>query len=211
MTKPVYVLGAGGHGKVVCDVLLGMGRDVKGFLDSDQAKVGRTVLGIPVYDQEGVLSDLSPEDMELANGIGLAPVRRDRFERLKTEGYSFVTLVHPSVVLAQDVQLGEGVQIMAGSIIQPGVRIGDNTVVNTASSVDHDCILGAHCFLGPGVTLCGNVLIGEGAHVGTGATVIEDIKIGRYTVIGGGAVVTQSIESNVTAVGVPARVIKRRG
>jgi sugar O-acyltransferase (sialic acid O-acetyltransferase NeuD family) len=127
------------------------------------------------------------------------------FEKFKGKGFTFATIVHPSAVVASDVALGEGAQIMAGAIIQPGSRIGMNTIVNTKASVDHDCLIGDHVHLSPGVTLSGDVRIYNGVHIGTGATVIQGITIGANSLVGAGSVVIADVPSEIRVLGAPAR------
>ncbi|MBK9041600.1 MAG: acetyltransferase [Bdellovibrionales bacterium] len=126
-------------------------------------------------------------------------------KRLKKCGLRPVTLVHPTACIAKNVKIGECAQIMAGAIIQPNVILGHSCIVNTKSSVDHDCELQDSTEVGPGATLCGNVLLKEGAWVGAGATILPRIAIGKNSVIGGGALVTKDVPENSVYAGVPAR------
>ncbi len=91
---------------------------------------------------------------------------------------SFETVIHPSAVIAPEVHIDDGVQVMAGAIVQPGSWLGENVIINTGARVDHDCTIDAHAHVAPGVTLSGNVHVGNGAHIGAGATVIQGIKVG---------------------------------
>jgi sugar O-acyltransferase (sialic acid O-acetyltransferase NeuD family) len=204
-----YIIGAGGHGKVVGDALLAAGHEVAGFLDADLSKVGKKIFGIDVLEQDELLKSIDPNVVELANGIGDLTVRRALYDRLSDVGFIFKTVIHPSAIIARDVSIGQGSQVMAGCVIQTGVQVAENALINTCCSVDHDSIIGASAFLGPGVTLCGNVSVGLGAHIGTGATVLEKVSIGDHSVVGGGSTVIDIIANCVTAVGVPARVIKQ--
>ena len=124
---------------------------------------------------------------------------------LKILGYDFSTVIHPSAVVTSDVILGEGSQGMSGEVIQPGSHIGCNTIINTRASVDHDCIIGDHVHISPGVTLSGGVDIGAGSHIGTGATLIQGISIGCGCLVAAGAVVVKDITDGEMVRGVPAR------
>ena len=209
--RPVILIGAGGHARVLLEILALTGREVVGCLTLDgQPRNGRKV-GIPVLGSDDALDRMVSEGMEIVNGIGSVgdPTRRIRiFERVKGLGGDLVTLVHPSAIIAADVTLGEGAQIMAGAVIQTGCRIGMNTIVNTGAIVDHDCRIGDHVHLAPGVVLSGEVRVEERSHLGTGVTVIQGIVIGAAATIGAGAVVVNDIPPNVRAIGVPARVVK---
>ena len=205
----ILIIGAGGHGRVVCDALMALGKNIAGFLDRDDRKVGDEVMGHRILDQEKTLAEIDPGKVILANGVGDLRVRKAIHQTCTASGFRFETVIHPSVIMARDVAIEAGVQIMAGSIIQTGVRLAANALINTRSSVDHDCAIGMHAFLGPGVTLCGTVTVGAAAHIGTGTTILEKIEVGENSVVGGGSMLIHHLEPNVTAVGVPARVIKR--
>ncbi len=81
---------------------------------------------------------------------------------------------------------------------------------NTNAAVDHDCLIGDYAHVGPGVSLAGNVTVGEGAFLGIGSVAIMGSTIGRWSTVGAGAAVVHDIPDNVTAVGLPARIIKRK-
>lgn len=212
MSAPVLVIGGGGHAKVLIEALLAGSALVAGIVDADPARVGESVLGVPVLGGDEVVEQFPPGEILLVNGIGSvrSPELRKRiFERFTSRGYSFAAVVHPSAVIAGDVQLGAGAQVMAGAVIQPGAVIGRNAIVNTRAAVDHDCRIGDHCHLAPGVTLSGDVVVGEAAHIGTGATVIQGITIGDGSTVGAGAVVVRDVPPGVTVTGVPAKVVER--
>lgn len=212
MSEPVLVIGAGGHAKVLVEALLAEGALMAGVVDADATLLGHSVLGVPVIGDDRVIEDFPCDAVRLVNGIGSIGVpvlRRTIFERFSGRGYRFAVVVHPSAVIASDVELPDGVQVMAGAVLQPGCRIGSNVIINTRASVDHDCTVGDHTHIAPGVTLSGGVTIGAGCHVGTGATVIQGVRIGDGSVIGAGAVVTKDVAAGMTVVGVPAKVVVR--
>ncbi|HEX3032888.1 MAG TPA: NeuD/PglB/VioB family sugar acetyltransferase, partial [Bacillota bacterium] len=134
-------------------------------------------------------------------------LRSKLFDKFKADGYSFASVIHPSAIIGYDVELGEGVQILAGAIIQPGSRVGANTIINTKASLDHDCIIGAQVHVAPGVTMSGNVRIADGVHIGTGAVLIQGISVGRNSLVGAGAVVIRDVTAESTVVGVPAKEV----
>lgn len=212
MSLPVLIVGGGGHAKVLIDVLRLRKVKILGITESDLAKIGTEILGIRVIGDDTVISECAPESIQLVNGIGsmqLPKSRMDVFVKFKGEKFTFAAVVHPSAVVASDVVLGEGVQIMAGAVIQPGSRIGKNSIVNTNATVDHDCIIGDHVHISPGVTLSGGVKVGRMVHIGTGATVIQGIGIGDRCLVASGAVVVSPIQDGVTVAGVPAKEIER--
>lgn len=205
---PVVVLGAGGHAKVLIDALLSAGRQVIGC--TDPKGTAEAVLGIPVIGDDSALDGYGPRSVCLVNGMGSVerPIRRkELFERFQSAGYSFCRVVHPSAVVGREVVLGEGVQIMAGAVVQAGACLGQNVIVNTNASVDHDCIIGAHAHVAPGATLSGQVEVGECTHIGTGASVVQGIRIGKGVFVRAGALVIRDVEEGRDVAGVPCREI----
>lgn len=179
-----------------------------GIADVDLGKKGQLLFDVPVIGDDEEVMKYPVETICLVNGVGAVrvnPRRRQLFERFKSKGYQFANVVHPSAIIATDVVLSEGAQIMAGAVIQTGCHIGMNAVINTGSILDHDCHIGDHAHIAPGVTLSGGVRVGENTHVGTGATVIQGIKLGRSSLVAAGAVVIRDVPDGVTVAGVPAK------
>jgi len=211
--KKIIIIGAGGHTRVLISALKALRREIIGILDPDVKLIGQTIAGIPVLGNDDTISNYAPDAVELANGIGsvaLPEKRKAIYMKFKNAGYSFARVVHPSVIVMEDVQLGEGVQIMAGAIVQTGCAIGNNTIINTGAVVDHDCIIGAHVHIAPGAVLSGGVVIGEMSHIGTAVTIIQGIKIAERVVVGAGAVIIKNITPGKKVAGNPAKDIQQR-
>jgi len=207
---PVVVIGAGGHARVLVEALLRAGTRIVGAIDPDGA-AGRSLV-ITYLGGDDVLAEYPPSKVRLVNAVGStgdASRRRGVFERFKNAGYTFASVIHPAAVVATSCQLAEGVQVMAGAVVQPGTRIGANSLINTSASVDHDCVLGAHVHIAPGATLSGGVRVGDNAHIGTAACVIQQVVVGEGAVIGAGAVVLADVDRDTKVAGVPARGIAR--
>lgn len=136
---------------------------------------------------------------------------RDRVELqsfLEEQGCVPVSVIHPSAFVAADAGVGCGSQILAQAALCAGAAIGRACIVNTAATVDHDCILGDGVHLGPGVTLAGCVSIGDYSFIGASAVVLPGIRIGRDAVVGAGSVVTRNVPTGVVVYGNPARYIR---
>jgi len=209
--KPVIIIGAGGHAKVLIDTLKSQSVNIVGITDPDPNKVGRIILGVPVIGDDPVIENYNNDSVELVNGIGMVANKKTRqliFDIFKKRGYRFASVIHHSVILSSDVELSEGVQIMAGSIVQTGCKIGTNSIINSRVSIDHDTIIGSHVHVAPGVTLSGEVQIGSGTLVGSGATIIQGVKVGEKATVAAGAVVIRDVPDGATVVGVPAKVVK---
>lgn len=209
MNQPVIIVGGGGHARVLVEALRAGNVSILGITDADPAKRGGTVMGVPVLGDDSVLGQHGPGRVLLVNGLGSVrtpAARTSLFEAFASQGFSFATVIHPRAVVASDAMLAEGAQIMAGAVIQPGVSIGRNSIVNSGAVVDHDCVIGDHVHLSPGATLSGGVRVGSGSHVGTGATVIQGISIGAGCLVAAGAVVISDVPDGATVMGVPARI-----
>jgi len=204
----ILIIGAGGHGKVVADILLRQSMPVRGFLDDDPTTWGTLRLGLPVLGPIDTFSDYSPEG--LAMGIGSNALRQDVVKRLGTLAQElWQSAIHPRAILAPSAKIGRGTVIAAGAIVNPDAVVGEHVIINTGATVDHDCRIGDFAHIAPGVHLAGGVRVGEGSLVGIGGSVIPGCNIGQWTTIGAGAVVVDDIPSHSVAVGVPARCINK--
>ncbi len=211
MKRPIIIIGAGGHARVLIDALRLLSAEVIGATDANPLKAGMTISGVPVLGTDEVVTNYQQDGVWLVNGLGSvgAPALRTRiFCYFTSLGYSFTSVIHPSAILAPDVTFGEGVQVMAGSILQTGCQVGANSLINTGTSVDHDCCIGTHVHLAPRVTLSGGVQIGDGVHIGTGAVIVQGIKVEKNSIIGAGAVVLKDVAENTKVWGVPAREVQ---
>ncbi len=202
----ILIFGAGGHGKVVLDILLESGADVLGFLDDDISKIGSVVNGKKIIGNLEYLK--TNRNIGLALGLGNNKIREKVFNFARELGVEVVNAIHPKAVVSRNVKLSKGIVIMPGAVVNTNAFIEDGVCVNTCASVDHDCYLKKFCQIWPGANLAGSVQVGGYSYVGTGASIIQNVKIGNNVIIGAGAVVISDIPDGVTAVGVPARIIK---
>jgi UDP-perosamine 4-acetyltransferase len=199
-TAPRCILmGAGGHGRVVLALARAAGMDVHSVCDPVLHAADRKAWeGLEVLGDDTAIEQLPPDRVLLLLGVGQLPqdTRREAiFSTWHKRGYRFPPLIHPHAWVAPESSLAEGIQIMAGAVVQPGCSIGENTIVNTAASVDHDCMIGPHVHIAPGATLCGAVRVADGAFIGAGAVVIQGISIGARAMIGAGTTVLRDVES----------------
>lgn len=196
MTAAVIIIGAGGHARVLLDALQLLPCGIIGFVDPAVAMGATGPGGLPVLGGDEALKDYSPSEVQLVNGIGSIGATASRaavWWRGKEAGFTFARVVHPSAIVSASAILGEGVQVMAGCVVQTGAEIGPNSIVNTCASVDHDCKIGESVHIAPSVTLSGNVRVGDRAHIGTGSIVIQGISIGADSLVAAGAVVYRDL------------------
>ncbi len=196
MSKSLVLLGSGGHAGVLMDMLCRLYLPLLGIVDPNR-NANSDYHGAKILGGDDALSRYSPTDIELINGIGSIPydkgVRYRLFTQFSKQGFRFKTLIDPAAFVASCVELGEGVQVMIGAMIQTGTKIANNSIVNTGAIIDHDCQLGKHVHIAPGAVLSGEVEIADNVHVGTGAHIIQGIKIGTASIIGAGAIVTKNV------------------
>ena len=206
MTDTLIIAGSGGHAKVVADIAVLNGYKKIFFLDDDENKLSSSLYHGKIM---GNTKDIDKFDGDVFVAIGNGNDRRKLIDYYSQEkGRKVVSLIHPRVVIGSDVIIDDvGVVIMAGAVINTGSRIGKGTIVNTCSSVDHDCIIDSFSHISVGAHLCGNVRIGQDCWIGAGSTIINNISIIDSTIIGAGAVVIDNIIKSGTYVGVPARRI----
>jgi sugar O-acyltransferase (sialic acid O-acetyltransferase NeuD family) len=198
----IYVVGTGGHGKVVIATLQESGHDIAGVLDDNPATWGKSFLGFSIRGPSSILLDQPTSRAVLAVGDN----RRRRELARQMSGIQWMTVVHPRAFVHASVRLGMGSVVFAGAIIQPDAVIGAHSIINTAATVDHDCRIGDFVHVAPGVHLAGGVTVGSGVLLGIGACVTPGVEIGSDTIIGAGAAVICPIPGKVIAFGIPARI-----
>lgn len=200
ISTPVVLIGGGGHATVLLDILLKQGREVKAYVSPEPSLNKRMFAAIEWIKEDQEVCDLYMADqIELVNGIGSVPgnhLRKRVFNFFKSSGFRFAVIVDGSAVVSPFAELAEGVQVFPGAVINAGSRIACNSIVNTRAGVDHDCQIGEHNHIAPGVTLCGGVFTGESVYLGTGANVIQSVSVGSFSVVGAGATVTKSVGKN---------------
>jgi sugar O-acyltransferase (sialic acid O-acetyltransferase NeuD family) len=212
--QSIVILGAGGFGREVLDIIIAQNRVSKrwkilGFVDENLELKGKMLNGYPVLGSFDWFSKIDLKEIRVVCAIGDNISKKKVVEKAKGLGLRFANVVHPSVIMTEFVTLGEGVIICAGCILTNQITIGNHVIINLDVTIGHDSIIEDFCTLSPGVHISGRNKIGEGANVGTGAVTIQGIVIGRWSIIGAGAVVAQDIPDKVVAVGVPAKPIKQ--
>ncbi len=219
-TKEVIVLGSGPHSVVIADAIVcGNKYKLMGFAEkddvfknlSDKRRQVTKDLYFPIYAESDLLRKECKFDgilVILGMGQEFIKVRARIITVLRERNFSFCTVVHPSSTVSTSVNLGEGIMVMAGAIINPFVKLGNHVVVNTGATIDHDCVIGDNSFIQPGVHLAGNVWVGQNTIIGIGSAVKEKIKIGSNSIIGGGAFINRDVPDNTVYAGVPARKLR---
>lgn len=199
MSKPVLILGAGGHAAVLVDMLRQLNHSIVGLVARDKPEDRPVFSGIPYYSSDDDVLAFDKHDVLLVNGIGSLPgsdIRAKLHKQFQQVGYQFITIVSPRAMVSAYSSLAEGVQVMPGAIINANSIIGEGTIINSGAIVEHDCQIGAHNHIAPGAALSGDVSTGDYVHIGTGASVIQGIEIGDHVMVGAGATVMSNLDSN---------------
>lgn len=202
MAKDVIIIGAGGHAKVIADIIEKSGDNLIGFLDDN-----KDIQNKVIYKDKKVIGTIKDtekyKNLCFIIGIGNNKIRKQIAEKYNLNWY---TAIHPNSTIGNCVTIDEGSVIMAGVIINPYTTIGKHCIINTKSSIDHDNKIEAYIHISPGSTLCGTVTIKELTWICTGSTIINNITIEKNNIIGAGSIVIKDIkETNKTYIGVPAR------
>jgi UDP-N-acetylbacillosamine N-acetyltransferase len=211
MKEQVLIWGASGHALVVSDILRLQGYRIAGYLDDIHPELhGQPFNGAVILGGRDELPKLYSSGIHhLIVAIGSCTARLHLAHAARAEGFALVSAIHPAAIVAGDVSPGVGSVVAAGAVINPAAAIGENTIINTCASVDHECTLDDGVHLSPGVRLGGGVHIGRASWIGIGATVIDHVHVGAGSLIGAGAVVVNNIPDGVIAHGVPARIIRQ--
>lgn len=213
MSRPLYILGAGGFGRELYYWLqhhpeAGRSWRVAGFLDDN--KTALDGYDFPVEVVSGV-KDFQPKAGDLVIcALGNPRLKRQLVTELKDRGTEFMGFIHPSVVLGEKVFLGEGVILCPGVILTSCLRLGDHVMFNCHSSAGHDVEVGAFTTVSGHCDLTGFCRVGEEVLLGSGSRLLPKVQVEDRAVVGAGAVVLRKVKAAQTVFGNPARVVWER-
>lgn len=203
----VVIYGAGGHGKVVADILTTAGvHEVVGFVDDNERFHGTRAMGLSVLGGKEWLHNVA-SDGKCGVVLGIGDNKLRKRVAAQCQGLMLVIAIHPAATVSKAAHLGEGTVVMAGAVINPGAEVGRGVIINSGAVIEHDVTLGDYAHISPNATMGGGCRLGEESHLGLGAVILPGLAVGRRTVIGAGAVVIRDVPDDVVAVGVPAHVV----
>ncbi len=207
----IAIIGAGGQARIVHEILsYDRNMEVVAFVDNMPRRGNENFKGIPIVGDHSVIPGLIRSGVRGAIvAVSMNDIRKAHFEKLRGLGLELINAIHPTSSIAPSVRLGCGVTIAMGAIISTGVNIADNVIINTGAIIDHEDEIGEHAYVGSGCSLAGRVIVKKSALIGIGAIVRELVTIGENAIIGPGSVVLEDIPDDVTAEGMPAKVIKK--
>ena len=203
----IVICGGGAHCKVVLDIL---GRDSRFEIVGIVDRSAQEPLGYPIIGKDEDLPAIYASGVTHAFvAIGDNALRARLINHCLVLGFEIPSVIADDAVISPWSKTGRGVLINHGVIVNAEAEVGDGVILNTSCSVDHDCHIGDFVHIAPGAHIAGSTSIGNETLIGAGASVIDKITIGSRAVIGAGAAVVSDIPAGCTAVGVPARVIKK--
>ncbi len=208
--KDIVIIGAGGFGREVAWMIEDINKarkewNILGFVDDNHDLLGKKING---YEVIGNVDWLKEQQLYVSNAVGNPIAKKNIIKYLENSKNIYPTLIHPSVIYSDNVEIGKGSIICAGTIMTVNIKIGSHVIVNLDCTIGHDVIIDDYCTVLPSVNISGAVEIEECVSIGTGTAIIQKIKIEKNSVIGAGSVVINNIPLNCTAVGAPAKPIK---
>lgn len=195
--EKIIILGKGGHAASLVDIIERENKyEIAGYVVNDEQETSTGKY--PVLGNDECLEKLFQSGVKnAAVGIGYlgkSDLREKLWEKLKKIGYVLPVICDPSVIMAQDVSIGEGSFIGKGVIINTNVLIGRMCIINTGAIIEHDCSVGDFSHVSVGSVLCGSVQIGKSSFIGANATVIQGRAIGNKCIVGAGMTIRENVE-----------------
>jgi UDP-perosamine 4-acetyltransferase len=206
--RPVLILGAGGHARVVLDCLRAAGRRAAGFLDAKPPLQGDELDGVPILGGDELMPQFAG-DADFIVGMGDPAIRPQLWRRALSAGLTPAAIRHPSAVVSPSALVGAGTLIAPGVIVNAGARIGCDAILNSGALVEHDCVVEDHAHVAPRACLLGGASVGVSCHIGAGAVLREGVRVDEGAIVGAGSVVIRGVGRFETVAGVPAKPIRQ--
>lgn len=201
-TNHIFLYGASGHAKVICEILESQHRILHGLIDDNPLVT--SLLDYPVYNN--IQQAAVAADDQFIISIGNNRIRKTVAAKLN--GSQFATAIHSSAIISPRAAVGEGTVVMPNVSVNVHSNIGRHVILNTNCSIDHDCVIEDFVHISPNAALAGGVKVGEGTQVGIGACVMQNVTIGKWATVGAGAAIIRDVPDYAVVVGNPGRVIK---
>ena len=205
----IIIVGAGGFGREVYlwakDSFSKDQYRIKGFLDDNPKILNNYNMDVDII---GNLDNYEVENQDrFLFAISDIDIKKLLIVKLKKKGAKFLTLIHPTSIVANTVKIGQGVIICPFVIVTDHAQLGDFVMMNIYSSCGHDVKVGNYCILSPYATLNGFVVLENEVFLGTHTTVIPYKKIGHKSKISANSVVMRDVPPNKIVFGVPGKAI----
>lgn len=197
----MILYGARGQAKVIYDLILSNNMLLEYLVDDNPPDQFPHHLNIYLPSERLIKG----KDVIIA--IGNNKIREKIYHQIKA-WCKFTNMQHYSAYVSRFTKQGEGTVIMPNVCINAEVTIGKHCIINTASVIEHECIIEDFVHISPNASLAGNIVVKRGAHVGLGANVIQGVTIGENAVIGAGAVILTDVPANAVVVGNPGKILR---
>jgi len=209
----LVIIGASGFGREVLWTIrdcnnLESKYDVLGFIDDNSSLNGKKLDELSVIGDLDWLAQNLKKDVKCVIAIADCNIRKQIAQKILHLGFSFETIIHPSVKHSSFVEIGCGTIIQAGCILTVDVKIGKHVHINLNTTVGHDSIIEDFVTLNPGIHVNGNTTIQEGSFVGSGTVMKQGLTVGKWTIIGAGSVLIKDLPSKALYVGVLGKIKK---
>ena len=210
--KKIIIIGAGGVGREVALIIEQINKfkptwNIIGFLDDNPNNLGKILNGYKIIGSVDLLNNMS-RDINIVVAISNYRLKKEIVLKLD-EKFKFATLIHPRVSIHDFMTVGHGTIIYEGAILTTDIKIGEHVIISPKCGIGHDSIIKDYVSLLWNVNISGADIIEEGVLMGSGSTVIQNLKVGKGAIIGAGSVVVKDIPAYSTAVGIPAKIIKK--
>ncbi|MDB4505929.1 acetyltransferase [Saprospiraceae bacterium] len=203
----VVIIGYSGHSFVACDIFISQNISIEGYCEEKEKDFNP--YNLIFLGKEN--ADFALDKIKTTNyftAIGNNKIRQEINTTIQNKINSFpINAIHKNASISTSANLGNGIMIGDGCIINACSTIGDGVICNTQAVIEHECIIGHYSHIAPGAVLCGNVKVGEQTFIGAKSVVREGVKIGNNVIIGAGTVIIKDIPDNSKVVGSPQRFI----
>lgn len=208
MKSKLILIGGGGHCKSCIDVIEQEAKyEIVGIIDLPEKK-GEKISGYEVIGNDNEYEkfiQLGYDFLVTVGQIKTASVRKQIFEKLKSQKAKIATIISPLAYVSKNASVNQGTIIMHKAFVNSGAQVGENCILNTACVIEHDVEVREHCHVSTSSVINGDCKIGNETFIGSNSTILNQINIGSNVVVGAGSVVIHNITDNSTIVGVPAK------
>lgn len=206
--KNLYIVGAGGCGREVLQWVLDINKitvqwSVKGFLDENLNALNGKVCRYTILDKPSTYK-IQADDVFVC-AIGDGATRKKVVENLEARGAHFISVVHPTAVVADTAVLGKGTILYPFSLVSDNTRIGNGCIINMFSSVAHDVVMGDYCTVSAHCDITGQCMLGNNVFLGSGAGMVPGVTVGNNVFICAGSTVMSRVKDGIKVIGTPAK------
>lgn len=211
MKNKIIIIG-GGSLLNVCAEIIKLNKDhIHGYIN-DKMSIYQNTFKVKYLGNIKILNKNHTHRFKFVLAIG------DNFRRMNTYKYlinkykkiNLINVIHPSVLIGQNVRLGEGNIICTNTNINLNTQIGNLCIFNSKNSIDHDNSIANFISTGPGVTTGGHVIIKDSVFLGINASVKHNTTLEKNSILAGGSFLRKNAKKNSVYSGVPSKLIKKR-